>query len=307
MNSSTRWAGRIDSDEDRKRVVVLGASGFIGSVVFQRLRDAGYGQVIGHSSSTCDLLSPQSVTQAFKDADQNTTVVMCAGVTTWPDVTSESVERSVGMIQNFLQALPLAGIRNLIFLSSMDVYGRQGHVRPINEQTPLRPEGDYGRSKVLIEQILTTSRDKTGPVTILRPSQIYGHTDGGKTVVGSFVRKVIADEELEIVGDGTNTADFVAVSDIANVVLNFVRRPHDEIVNVATGSSHSILQLVSLIGDAVGKSPRTRLNPESGPGPTLEFDVSKMNRICPDVLITPLKRGVQNYVSAATSELPDRG
>lgn len=118
--------------------------------------------------------------------------------------------------------------------------------------------------------------------------------------MGKFVRNVVAGKELPIHGDGASSRDFVAVEDVANIVLHFIRRPAEEIVNIATGTSHTILDLVAIIGETVGKTPRTSRIPESDPSTTLEFDVTRLRHLCPNVQMTSLDRGVQDYAIAAT-------
>ena len=253
----------------------------------------------GHSSATCDLMSAQSTLRALAGGDKGTTMVMCAAITPSVNNSLSTLTRNVVMVQNLLRALPPGGIRSLVYLSSVDVYGRQQHAGPINEDTPLTPQGPYALSKVVGEQMLRAAADLCGPTTVLRLPQIYGPMDRGKSVVGQFVRNTVAREEVQIHGKGASSRDLVAVADVANIVLHFVRRPTDDCVNIATGTSHTILELISIIGAALETTPRVRHVSAPVPETTLEFRVSKLKQLCSDVSLTSLASGVREYAAAA--------
>lgn len=64
------------------------------------------------------------------------------------------------------------GVKQFVFLSSMSVYGLENGV--INKNTPLKPNNDYGKSKVEAEKLITRLIDESFIVAILRPPMIYG-------------------------------------------------------------------------------------------------------------------------------------
>ncbi len=235
-----------------RNVILFGASGFIGAAIEGALREAAIGEVTGHSSGSCDLASFDDACRALRGSDRRTTIVMCAAAGVHPSGRSSlsTLTRNLIMAQNLLRALPPGGIRSLVYVSSVDVYGKNGHVRPIHERTALAPEDYYGFTKVICEQVFLAATDLCGPTSVLRLPGIYGPTDAGRSVVGTFVRRAMAGKEIEIHGDGMSTRDFVAVADVANVVLHFVREPTHTCVNVTKGTSHSVTELASIVADS---------------------------------------------------------
>lgn len=70
------------------------------------------------------------------------------------------------------QKAKIEGVQKFIFLSSMSVFGIDSGI--INKDTPLKPKGNYGKSKLQAEELLTSLEDDVFKVAILRPPMIYG-------------------------------------------------------------------------------------------------------------------------------------
>jgi UDP-glucose 4-epimerase len=193
-----------------------------------------------------------------------------------------------------------------VYASSVDVYGKSEHVEPIHESTDLRPEDYYALTKVMCEQMFQAASDACGPTTLLRLPGIYGPTDEGRSVVGTFVRKAIAGQQMEINGDGESTRDFVAVEDVANVVLHFVREPASSCVNVAKGASDSMTKLASIVADALDGTPSISRKKSEEENSSLEFDTALLRRLCPEIAMTSLETGVKEYVNTVSEGRVDR-
>ncbi len=178
MSSLNKWSDAVpmDANADAK-YVVLGAGGFVGSAMVERLVGQ-HSQVVpvihrigpgsaflarfGLQQRLADLGDPATLKNIFEDAD---IVFHC--------VTGDH-KTTVQGLTNALAAAQGAGVRRFVYLSSAVVHG----FRPksaIVEGSPLEPaaESEYAKNKVAAEKIIRSWRG--GPETVvLRPSIIYG-------------------------------------------------------------------------------------------------------------------------------------
>lgn len=157
-------------------ILVTGAGGFIGGRVVEVFLELGHPDVrpsvrrwataarIGRYPSEfvqCDLLERESVRRAVQDVDY---VVHCA--VGGRDATVEGT-------RNLLEACHAAGVRRVVHLSTIDVYGRA--VGTLDEESPLLRTGrEYGDTKIEAEEICRQYHEKGLEVVMLRPTIVYG-------------------------------------------------------------------------------------------------------------------------------------
>jgi UDP-glucose 4-epimerase len=177
---------------------------------------------------------------------------------------------------NLLDAMREANVRTLVFSSSATVYGNPQHL-PITEDHPLRAINPYGRTKLMIEEILRDlARSEPGwRIAILRYFNPVGaHESGliGEDPRGTpnnlmpFVARVAGGmyPRLKIFGadyataDGTGVRDYLHVVDLAAGHVAALARleKHDGLVavNLGTGKGHSVLEIVAAFESVSGKS-----------------------------------------------------
>ena len=165
-----------------------------------------------------------------------------------------------------------AGVRTLVFSSSATVYG-DPHAVPIREDFPLSATNAYGRSKLMIEEILrdTARSDDAWRIALLRYFNPVGaHTSGliGEDPNGipnnlmPYISQVAVGqrEELSVFGgdyptvDGTGVRDYIHVVDLARghlAALNaLAKNPGVLTVNLGTGQGYSVLQVVEAFARA---------------------------------------------------------
>lgn len=167
-----------------------------------------------------------------------------------------------------------AGVSKLIFSSSATVYGDPGCVC-YNETTPLRPINVYGRTKLMVEDVLQDIKNANlnWQIAILRYFNPVGaHESGliGENPFGipnnlmPFISQVAVGrrEELMIYGndyetsDGTGLRDYIHVDDLAVghlSALNALNKENSFItVNLGTGKPNSVLEMVAAFEKASG-------------------------------------------------------
>ena len=194
----------------------------------------------------------------------------------------ESVEKPLAYYDNnisgsvaLLECMIEAGVKTIVFSSSATVYGEPASV-PIRENFPLSASNPYGRSKLMIEDVLrdTAATDPAWRVALLRYFNPVGaHSSGliGEDPNGipnnlmPHIAQVAMGKlkELPVFGndyptpDGTGLRDYIHVVDLARghlAALNALRqRPGVLTVNLGTGRGYSVLEVVRAFGAASGK------------------------------------------------------
>lgn len=270
------------------KVFVTGGAGYIGSHTCVELLAAGHDVVVldnfcnSHLEALHrveriagkkltivkeDVRNPAAIESAMKDHGCEA-VIHFAGL----KAVGESVAKPLKYYDNnvvgtlrLLTAMQNCGVDTLVFSSSATVYGEPQHL-PLKEDHPLSTTNPYGRSKLMIEEML---RDlyQANPqfrIAILRYFNPVGAHDSG--LIGEdpqgipnnlmpFVAQVAVGrrEYLNVWGsdypthDGTGVRDYIHVVDLALghlSALDYLTTPQCIAVNLGTGTGHSVLEVV---------------------------------------------------------------
>lgn len=194
----------------------------------------------------------------------------------------ESVEQPLTYYDNnvngtlcLLQAMRQAGVRRLVFSSSATVYG-DPHRVPIREDFPLQATNPYGRSKLMVEEMLRDLQraEADWQIAILRyfnpvgahPSGLIGENPNGTpNNLMPFVAQVAVGKraQLSVFGndyptpDGTGVRDYIHVVDLAQghlaALAALARSGQSLTVNLGTGQGYSVLDMVRAFEAASGR------------------------------------------------------
>jgi UDP-glucose 4-epimerase len=256
------------------RILVTGGAGFIGSHVVECLLDRG------HTVSVADDLSagraenlPAGVTLhrlSICDDDPGDAlagihaVVHAAAQTSVAasvqDPDHDAAINVLGTVR-LLTAAARAGVRRFLFISSAAVYGTDCPL-PAIESAPLAPASPYGLSKLAGEHYVRLLSGLTGMEwVILRLANVYGPRQSARGEAGVIARwcAALAEGDPPVLhGDGSQTRDFVYVTDVARAVALALETPDaaGRCLNIGTGRETSLrLVLQHLLGP--GAQPRT--------------------------------------------------
>src|SRR5438445_933457 len=261
------------------KVCVTGAAGFIGGHVAEELLRQGHevtglddfssgkrdtaAQLARHPSFRLfegSIADPQAVAQAISGARW---VFHLAAIPSVP-LSMKEPERTtavnVGGTLNVLQAAVRARVDRAVLACSCAAYG-DGPEQPKHEALLPRPVSPYAAQKIACEMYAQTYTRALGlPCVGLRFFNVYGPRQDPKSeyaaAIPRFVTRLLSGERPVVFGDGLQTRDFVHVSDVvrAHLLAATAAAAPGEAVNVASGESASLLELIALIREAVGRA-----------------------------------------------------
>jgi UDP-glucose 4-epimerase len=188
-----------------------------------------------------------------------------------------------------LEAARAAGSKKFVYAASSSCYGLTEEL-PTTEAAPIQPQYPYALSKYQGEQaVLHWGQIYRLPVNIIRIFNAYGTrsktTGAYGAVFGVLLAQKLAGKPLTIVGDGTQTRDFLFVTDVARAfyaaaITDRVQR----IYNLGAGKPQSVRRLAELISDHCVHIPKrpgepdctwadiTRIGTELGWAPRISFE-----------------------------------
>jgi UDP-glucose 4-epimerase len=150
---------------------------------------------------------------------------------------------------NCLEAARHEGAGRFVFASSGAPVGAVEP--PVHEEKAPRPVSPYGASKLAGEGYCSAYARSFGLDTVaLRFGNVYGpHSDRKSSVVAAFIKRALADEPLEIYGDGGQTRDFIHVDDLVRAIGKAASVPGigGEIFHIATAQETTVAELAEAL------------------------------------------------------------
>jgi UDP-glucose 4-epimerase len=269
----------------RKTAVVTGGAGFIGSHMVDLLVEHGYkvrviDNLVGgreanlaHHKSNPDVAAEFSDIRRyepgaslFQGADY---VIHFAGIGDIVPSIERPLEYMSANVQgtvHMLECARHAGVRKFVYAASSSCYGLAD--TPTREDHPIRPQYPYALSKYQGEQAaFHWHKVYKLPVNAIRIFNAYGtrsRTSGAYgAVFGVFLKQKLAGKPFTVVGDGTQTRDFLYVTDVAEAFrLAAETDKTGEIWNLGAGNPQPVNRLVELLGGPVVYIPKRPGEPD---------------------------------------------
>jgi nucleoside-diphosphate-sugar epimerase len=245
------------------RVLVTGATGFLGPAVAAALAGAGHDVVRGARAMPAGIagtwvaygeIGPDTLWDgAFDGTD---IVVHLAGLAHLPDEMAAAAADAFARVNaegtaRLAAAAARAGVRRLVLMSSALVHGPASHGRPFTEGDTPAPATPYARSKLLSEtRLQAAARGAALEWVILRPPMVYG--PGARGNFRRLVQLVRAGVPLPL-GAATAPKSFIGIDNLADAVVRAVAHPGaaNQVFLVADAETTSTVGLVRHIADAL--------------------------------------------------------
>jgi len=271
------------------RVVILGATGFIGGAIKRRLVIDGIETLaLGHAD--VDLLADNAGEKLAENLDTADTLVFVSAKAPCKDLAM--LLDNTRMVQSVCTALQQKLVAHVIYISSDAVY--RDSRQPLTEDSCAEPGTIHGVMHLTREVALR--QNYHGNLAIVRPTLVYGYDDPHNGYgPNRFRRLAAAGKEILLFGEGEERRDHVDVEDIAELVRLIILHRSSGIANAASGEVVSFRELAEDAASVffppvpIKVTPRQGLMPHNGYRP---FDNSALMRAFPGFRFKSWREGL---------------
>lgn len=281
------------------KILVTGATGFIGSALLPRLRAAGH-EVTGLSSKDYDLMEQEQVRKLFREHSPDAIYHLAAkvgGILANKTYPGEFIYDNLALNTYFLGEARKAGVGRLIYAFCGCSFGSQCP-NPIKEEYLFRTGGlpdenamFYSLAKASSHMQVAAYRRQYGLdwVSVI-PGNAYGPADNfsekNSHVIPGLIRRMHfakerGERKFEVWGTGSPVRDFVYVDDVADAMVSALELHHEELpINISSGKGVAIRELVEMVKATVGFEGEIAWDTTKPDGHMAKvFDVSRMRSV----------------------------
>jgi nucleoside-diphosphate-sugar epimerase len=272
-----------------RRVVIVGAGGFIGSTIVRHLTAAEI-PLLPLTRREVDLLAPEGEQRLRAQLRSSDSVVFIAALA--PAKTTAMLMQNLHMAEAACRAFAAVTPAHLLYVSSDAIYADDAN--PVTERSPAAPSTIHGMMHSARELMLRSA--SPAPFAALRPTLIYGAADPHNGYgPNRFRRQAAKGEPITLFGEGEERRDHVHVEDVARLAVLMLRHRSVGALNAVTGRSVSFHDVAHLV--AAQFSPRAQVVsvPRPGPRPHLihrHFDITRCLKAFPSFRYTELAQGI---------------
>jgi UDP-glucuronate 4-epimerase len=310
----------------KKRFLVTGGAGFIGSHLVDRLLaqnparvavidnfDEFYDPQIKRANIAthanhqayrlieADLRDYASLKQLLSEEHFDVIIHLAAKAGVRPSVADPRTYNEVNVTGtvNLLDLAERNGVRKFIFGSSSSVYGPAA-TAPFKEDAPLSPISPYAATKAAGELIAHTYSHLYGmQIVCLRFFTVYGARQRPDLAIHKFARLIASQRPIPVYGDGTAQRDFTYIDDImqgALAAIEYEATPF-EIINLGESQTITVNRMIELLEEALGeKAVIESQPPQPGDLPRTHADISKAQALLGYNPKTPIEAGIRKFV-----------
>ncbi len=226
----------------KKKVLITGGAGFIGTHITRRLlgkhrvvvydnffrdslRDAEFGCHPDLEVVEGDVLDPDNLGRAMEGCSIVLHLAAITGIDTVVLRPTRTITVNLVGTYNVLEAARRqGGCERLVDVSTSEVFGTLAYKSGESEQTPMGAVGEarwtYAVSKLAAEHLsFSYFKEYEIPTVTIRPFNVYGPGQTGESAIRLFIRQALADETIEIHGDGDQIRSWCYIDDFVEGVL----------------------------------------------------------------------------------------
>jgi NAD dependent epimerase/dehydratase len=319
------WKGRV--------VVVTGAGGFIGSHLVEALVSEGARvRALVHynaqGSIGClrqvdrgtldaveivwgDVCDPHAMRSLVRGAQNVFHLAALIGIPYSYVAPASYVATNVGGTLNLLEAVRSEGVERLVVTSTSETYGTAQYT-PIDEAHPTVAQSPYAATKVAADQLsLSYHRSFGTPVAVARPFNTFGPRQSERAIIPTIVAQGLRASGSLRLGSLEPRRDLTYVTDTVKGVLLLGEHPKalGRVVNLGTGVSHAVREMVDVVGRVLGSELRAVQDPAR-----VRPERSEVMELCADARVArslgwkpevSLEDGVRHVVDYMRRVAPD--
>ena len=274
-------------------ILITGVKGLVGAHLSEYLRSEGFTNIIGIGTSDCDLTDRGAVVTFFETVRPRFVFHMAAYVA---GIMGNMRNQALSFLRNTLinthvvEASHLVGVRKICAMGTVAMYPELMTRDPLREDTvwlgpPHSSERGYAHAKRGMLAQLDVYRESYGmSYAFALSTNLYGPNDRfdieNGHVIPSLVRKFFearqSSQHVTVWGDGSARRDFLYVKDAVRG-LRLIMDHIDGPVNLATGETHAIRDIVGILAQHTGMAERVVWDPMRPSGQAFRaYDVSKL-------------------------------
>lgn len=276
----------------KKKILVTGADGFIGSHLCEHLVQNGHSvkafcqyNSFGHNGwldsaskeikneiefYQGDIRDYSSVEEAAKGAEIIFHLASLIAIPYSYKAPQSYVDTNIHGTLNVVRAAREKAVEQVIHTSTSEVYGSAQYT-PIDEKHPLVGQSPYSASKIGADQIALSYYLSFGlPVSIVRPFNTFGPRQSARAVIPTIITQLVAGASKLKLGNLESTRDFNYVKDTVSGMVSFMGndRTYGEVINIGSSSEITIENLAKVIARVVEQEfefeiDEQRLRPEN--------------------------------------------
>ena len=253
----------------KKKVLVTGAGGFIGSHLTEKLSASGYSvRAFIHynsrnswgwlESSKCkknieiitgDIRDADIVRHAMRDIEIVFHLAALIGIPYSYRSPEAYVQTNINGSLNIFQIAKDLAVKKIVLTSTSEIYGTAQAV-PIAEVHPINPQSPYAATKAAADLLaMSFYRSFNLPVAIVRPFNTYGPRQSARAIIPTIITQILAGCKKIKLGSLDPVRDFTYVNDAVKgfIKVGEAKKSVGEIINLGNKSEISIRDLVRLI------------------------------------------------------------
>jgi UDP-glucuronate 4-epimerase len=306
----------------KKRILITGAAGFIGSNLIHRLLQSGIYQLVGLDNfdnfysreqkeknltpfiSHPDFQFFEGDIRVMDDllalGDFDVIIHLAAKAGVRPSIQNPILYQQVNVdgTQNLLEFAKQKNIRQFVFASSSSVYGINENI-PWNEEEKLKPISPYASTKLSCEMLGHVYSHLYGiRFLALRFFTVYGPAQRPDLAIHKFFHSISEGMPIPVFGDGSTSRDYTFVEDTVQGIEAAITYDQSdfEIINLGNHQTVTLSELIVAIEKISGKNALIDRQPEQvGDVPQTYADISKAKRLLNYKPVTNLETGLIRF------------
>lgn len=286
---------QINREVKPKAIFITGVAGFLGSTLAERLLDETSYHIIGVDNwrpyypkalkirNLLNLIKSSRFTlfeTSFEDQgtwetvqrnfDIQAVVHLAADAGVRPSLANphEYYQNNVMRTVTLLENMRASGVKNLLFTSSSSVYGGNKDLPFKESHATDRPLSPYAATKKAGEELVHSYCHLYGfRALALRLFTVYGPRQRPDLAIRKFMLAIHRDEPISLYGDGSSCRDYTYVGDVVDAYQSGIEKLREfadsrmETLNIGSGRTITLLEMIRHIENALGKSARLTFQP----------------------------------------------